>query len=258
MRNFTSVTPDKQVQLLVNNIWILKNQQNTGITTLPFFADGFPGLVFHDSTGKLLVLPQNKVMPSIFLYGQTIHPVEMKVKGRFRLIVFQFYPFVLKRIFGLNPKELEDACHDLTDWLPELKKTSSTRRVSSIPDEDIIHFISTKLLERFNQYKDRFNNQILEAVNLILEGKGKVTNQSIAEKVGSSKRTLERNFLKETGLTPKQFSLILQFNSSLAQIEARTYKKLSDVVYLNGYADQSHFIKVFKSYTGKTPKQFKK
>jgi AraC-like DNA-binding protein len=28
------------------------------------------------------------------------------------------------------------------------------------------------------------------------------------------------------------------------------------VVYQNGYADQSHFIRVFKSFTGKTPGQF--
>jgi len=32
--------------------------------------------------------------------------------------------------------------------------------------------------------------------------------------------------------------------------------KLSDVAYENGYADQSHFIRSFREFTGYTPSQY--
>ena len=57
-----------------------------------------------------------------------------------------------------------------------------------------------------------------------------------------------------TYLAPKHFSKIIQFQVSLNQLQANDYSKLSDIVYDNGFADQSHFIRVIKAYTGKTPK----
>jgi AraC-like DNA-binding protein len=68
---------------------------------------------------------------------------------------------------------------------------------------------------------------------------------------------LERRFLSETGLSPKQFAKIIQFQNSLTQLSVKDYTSLTDVVYQNGFSDQSHFIKVFKAFTGKTPKAFK-
>ena len=73
-----------------------------------------------------------------------------------------------------------------------------------------------------------------------------------------NERTLERRFLNEVGLSPKQFSKIIQFQLSLEQLTLKDFTKLTDIVYENGFADQSHFIKVFKAFTGKTPKTFKK
>jgi len=58
------------------------------------------------------------------------------------------------------------------------------------------------------------------------------------------------------GVTAKQFAKIIQFQQSLEQITVKDYSKLTDIVYANGFADHSHFIKVFKAFTGKTPLAF--
>jgi AraC-like DNA-binding protein len=71
-------------------------------------------------------------------------------------------------------------------------------------------------------------------------------------------RTLERNFVKNIGVTPKQFARIIQFNSSLKQLSETEYYNLTEIGYDNGFADQSHFINTFKRYTGKTPKEFQR
>ena len=43
----------------------------------------------------------------------------------------------------------------------------------------------------------------------------------------------------------------------IERVAGKDYTTLTDIVYENGFADQSHFIKVFKAFTGKTPKAFK-
>ena len=92
---------------------------------------------------------------------------------------------------------------------------------------------------------------------MIISSKGQEDINTISKKFNASKRTLERRFFSETGLSPKQFAKIIQFSSSMDQLTTKDFSKLTDIVYENGYADQSHFIRVFKSFTGKTPKAFK-
>jgi AraC-like DNA-binding protein len=73
-----------------------------------------------------------------------------------------------------------------------------------------------------------------------------------------SERTLERKFKQAVGISPKLFARIARFQQSLDQLRQNQYDKLSDVAYGNEYADQSHFIRVFKEFTGFTPLEFRK
>jgi hypothetical protein len=52
-------------------------------------------------------------MPVLFLYGQTIQPIELVMTGAYKIILFQLYPFVLKSFFNVVPKDLNDNCYDL-------------------------------------------------------------------------------------------------------------------------------------------------
>ncbi|MEZ4747997.1 MAG: helix-turn-helix domain-containing protein [Calditrichia bacterium] len=47
-----------------------------------------------------------------------------------------------------------------------------------------------------------------------------------------------------------------QFRSAMEQMTEADYVNLTEIGYDNGFADQSHFIRSFKRYTGKTPKEF--
>ncbi|MNY79127.1 DNA-binding transcriptional regulator ChbR [compost metagenome] len=54
------------------------------------------------------------------------------------------------------------------------------------------------------------------------------------------------------------FGRICRFQASLNQLRAQSYDKLSDIAFEQEYADQSHFIRNFKEFTGLTPFQFRK
>ena len=245
------MVPDERLNLFVKNILIFEEPDKQAVTTLPFFADGYPGLVFHVAENGLWVQPQNKEMPSAFLYGQTLHPVELHVKGSFRLIVFQLYPFVLHSFFQVDPVELNDGCYDMQQaegWTAielQLQMDSDTGKQ--------LQLITGYLFQIFLFRKEKLDYLIQEAIALVLDRKGIISIKEICGSLHITPRTLERRFLKESGVSPKDFIQITKFQQSLEQLYAKDFNKLSDIVYTSGYADQSHFIRVFKAFTGKTP-----
>jgi AraC-like DNA-binding protein len=76
--------------------------------------------------------------------------------------------------------------------------------------------------------------------------------ETIATRYGISARYMQQLFLQYTGLTPKLYSQINRFQHSLKLVTSRN-TSLTDIAYECGYADQSHFIKEFKAFTGTTP-----
>nr|WP_246496450.1 helix-turn-helix domain-containing protein [Chitinophaga varians] len=67
-----------------------------------------------------------------------------------------------------------------------------------------------------------------------------------------------QQFQQVVGSTPKRYIQLQLINASLAQIARHPDLPLTDVAYDNGFYDQAHFIRVFKSFAGITPLQYKK
>lgn len=247
-------TPPDSIALFVKNISVFESTAANRQTILPFYADGYPGLMFQQTQNGLRVQPHDKQMPVLFLYGQTLKPIELVMDGPYKLIGFQLYPFVLRHFFGVNPKDLNDDCYDLAA-IPEVSEMIT--QLQSKPNfEQRIAIISHFLAKQFTAKKERLDFTVRDTIQLILDSNGLLPIGVLCKTVGLNERTLERKFVNEVGVSPKQFSKIIQFQQSFEQLTGQDFKKLTDIVYQNGFADQSHFIKVFKAFTGKTPKHF--
>ena len=256
--NFHTYIPDKSVSLFVKTIWVFENDDKNIQTNLPFFADGYPGLMFQQTDNGLKVKPHNKKMPALFLYGQTIKPITLDIKGSYTLVIFQLYPFVLKSLFNVIPQSINDNCYYLDDGMGTDIITFTNQLLTYKNIQQKINAITDLLISFFEKKKQNLDYKIKQAIESIIQTKGQENISSIAEKLKLNIRTFERRFLNETGLKPKQFAKIIQFQASLEQLTVEDFTKLTDIVYQNGFSDQSHFIRVFKAFTGKTPKAFKK
>lgn len=80
------------------------------------------------------------------------------------------------------------------------------------------------------------------------------TLQECAHAIGLSPYQLIRLFRSHTGLTPQRWQINYRIN--LARHALSQQESISQVAYELGFADQSHFQRVFKQYTGATPKQY--
>lgn len=249
-------SPDNSISLFVKDIITMENNDPHGSHSLPFYADGLPGIMFHETENGLFVTPHNKKMPLLFLYGQTIHPIELKMEGPYKLIVFKLYPFVIESFFGVDPQTLNDACYDLmnmnnaeiTSEIEQLRKSSSL--------SDWTRQLTSFLYSIFEAKKEELDYTIRQAIVQIVEGNGQQPIKDLIKALPVSERTFERRFQTQVGVTPKQFSKMIQFHNSLSDLKNNQYSRLSDIVYKNGFADQSHFIRVFKAFTGNTPGGF--
>jgi AraC-like DNA-binding protein len=254
----TSLKVDKKLSPYVKDIFVFENQDDKKNTLLPFYADGYPGIIFQQATNGVLLRPKNKLLSEFFLYGQTIKPIELSINGAFKLTVFQLYPFAAKTLIGINPKQLNDDCFDLS-LLANVGVNHTIAQLKSKPDFIFQReTISSFLLKLIHQSAVPPDQRVQLGICLILNSKGKVSLQSLRESLHVTERTLERQFEDQVGVSPKQFIKIIQFNTSLNQLSEEVYTKLSDIAYENEYADQSHFIRMFKKFTGKTPSEFLK
>ena len=75
--------------------------------------------------------------------------------------------------------------------------------------------------------------------------------QEIAKKFGFTERNLERCFKSIVGLSPKQFSNLVRFESTLSILNNSKYS-----LEALGFFDQSHLIHNFKKFSGVTPNEF--
>lgn len=246
-----------KLDFFVKDILVLEEQFPTSKkTVLSFFADGYPGIVLLQSKNGAVLYPQSKKLSDFFIYGQTVHPIEIEIEDSYKLIVFQLFPFAVKILFGVNPKQLNDECYDLNQVNSKVKPL--IKKLLSLSDSknqitDIARFIS----ERVIQTLDHTEQKIQLAVNLILSSHGKITIKALCDNLHTTERTLQRHFLNYIGLPPKQFAKIIQFQSSFNQMSDKAFTSLSEIVFNGGYSDQSHFIRSFKKFTGKKPSAFK-
>lgn len=74
---------------------------------------------------------------------------------------------------------------------------------------------------------------------------------SVARAVGLSERQLERLFLERVGVSPRRYAQLRRFER--AQRLARSGRPLGQIAAEVGYADQPHFIREFKRFSGTTP-----
>ena len=69
-------------------------------------------------------------------------------------------------------------------------------------------------------------------------------------------RTLERNFVRRTGVTPKRLMRIVRLDYLWTKIKDEKAVDYQDLVFDGRYFDQAHFINDFKSIIGETPNYF--
>jgi hypothetical protein len=98
---------------------------------------------------------------------------------------------------------------------------------------------------------DRFVDKLLRRG--IVEDNNMVASVVSGHPMAMSERTMQRHFLKTTGLTYKAFTQIERAQKAMALLQQG--RAAADVAFALGYADQPHMIRSLKAIMGQTPRQ---
>lgn len=90
------------------------------------------------------------------------------------------------------------------------------------------------------------------AVDAIEEAGGNLRIASLAGRLGVSGRTLRRHF-GVLGMPPKHFAAVVRFRQAHAYLRATPGATWADAVGRFGYADQAHFVREYRRFSGSPP-----
>ncbi|GAA4322595.1 hypothetical protein GCM10023149_23040 [Mucilaginibacter gynuensis] len=102
---------------------------------------------------------------------------------------------------------------------------------------------------------DNRHNYVVGACRLIRNTMGSLSVESMSERLYISKRQLERCFKDQFGTSPKTYQRIIRFRNAYTRVRLARESRLrwTEISYAAGYADQAHFIRDFKAFTGELP-----
>lgn len=134
--------------------------------------------------------------------------------------------------------------------LEETTKISEVRQLS----KEILHTYTNMVFQVKNE---RYSKTITECTNYIYTHLyEKFNHEDIAETVDLSPKYLSTLFKKEVGVSISDYIHQAKV-AEASKLLSYSNTSISEIGSLLNYSDQSYFTKVFKKYTGITPKQYR-
>ena len=249
--NVKSFCPSPAISAYVANILVIENSGGTSGFVVPLYANGSPTIIFQSAKAS----SARGSVGNLMLYGQTITHDELCFEEPFVLIAYFLHPHALKSLFGMNAGELTNKRIDLNTFKAACEISLQERLLNELQ--------LTNRLELINDFIVKASaSNMADCAKIVFatrELKGNIGPNALRElqkKLNITERSLQRLFESQAGISPKMLKRVWQFHSAFQQLNHYQFSKLTDIAYQHGFADQSHFIRVFKEFTGLTPSEY--
>jgi AraC-like DNA-binding protein len=232
-------TAEVEITSTVNGASGILFQHHNGISA---FVSS-PAFCGHESPAESL--------PSAYAYGQITRPKLILAKGSYSATGVILKPHAWNILFGLSATELTERRVELNEFstgnIEEqlLNETHEQARLGLLRDfliSRVEHIKTTDVL-------------IHESVRAIHRNIRSIKVTHLLRQFEISERQFERRFKRAIGLSPFFYIRVIRFQEALKLIQSKQFKRLSDIAFALNFADQSHFIRDIKEFSGLTPKR---
>jgi len=260
--DYQTYLPHPDLESLISCYWTLEVPAAKDVQRQRIVPDGTIEMAFilgddikrYTSEDEFIIQPRSMVL------GQIIDPFYIEPTGYVNTFAIRFYPYGFANFVSVPLKNLAK-----TETPIEVLFGEETAKKL---EQDIIQATDTKqrieIIEYFLQNK--LNDQVIvsnivtnivrETIDALLATKGSASITDILKGDLSKRRQLERMFVKQVGISPKQLGKLIRLQSALKMMLNKEDESLTSIAYNNEYYDQAHFIKDFKEFTGVSPKEF--
>lgn len=254
MAQVNIIKPIPALAKYVNYFWAFDaDDLEDGKIQYRIVADGLPGLIFQHFEGKSIIEQAGGAkLPTTFAYGQATAPFTNFSKKQSSITGVSLKPNSLPVLFKTH-------AYEFTNKLFPLNELSASdindQLLNTANQKSRVNIISNYLLQAMRTQK-QFDSIIEDSLDKMIKGSPETTIRSLLKEYHISERHFERKFKMAVGIRPQQYLRILRFQQAIRQVIASVSDRLSSVAYDLNYADQSHFIRDFKEFSGFTPKEF--
>ena len=256
--NYQTFQPHPDLEALVKCYWILEIPAESGAARQRIVPDGCIEMAFilGDDIKRYTSENEYILQPRAMIIGQIVEPFYIEPTGHVNTFAVRFYPygfanFVSVPINNLANKETPlDILFDRNS-AKELEYTI----IHATSTQQRIEIIETFLLGRLNS-QATIDNIVKMTIDALLSTNGSASIKTILQDDPSKRRQLERNFIKQIGVSPKQLAKVIRLQAAIKMMLNRNSENLTDIAYESEYFDQAHFTKDFKEFTGINPKEF--
>lgn len=194
--------------------------------------------------------------PRSIISGLSDNYFDVSTAGETGVVFISFHPTGACHFFNFPLSEIENLSVDLADiFNSEIKKIEELLYLKSSINEKVA-VIENFLINRYCPIPLHDGLLIQKGIEIVKNYKGQTNAKYLSDCLYTSPKTLERKFAKYLGKTTKQIIKLIRFQGVLQDLSVNKNINLTEYAYRNGYFDQSHFIKDFKTYCGYTPKDF--
>ena len=194
-------------------------------------------------------------LPSSFVSGQSVSNYSLLVDSKIDQVGIVFKPTGLFHLFNLQMFEFTNIREDLHQVLPHDFLQIREKLAEIRADQARIKLLDELLVNRLKKVQYTPDG-VDKAASRIIDGYGNVNITQLLTDAYMSRRKFERHFLQRVGLSPKYYARIRRYGYVCSQMAGQREVSWDKLLYLGGYYDQSHFIKDFKEFSGKSPKEY--
>jgi AraC-like DNA-binding protein len=256
MFNSKMFLPDYRLNNWIKVYWFLEGK---GLGNNSFkrqiLPDGCATIVFVlQGTMNLSIYKNGILKRGIYIVPPVIKPHYDLISDDIRLIDIQLNPSVFYKLFNIPINELENKVYKFNDISLNFDD-SIIEKISNAQNNNFLIYslLNEYLINLFDKLNFKEDDILLNINELYKFGDLNkfFKNQNL------SIRQLERKVKTYTGLTPKNLSKIGRFYSILDYMKFREFSiEFTQLAFEHKFADQSHFIREFKSFSNETPLKF--
>lgn len=187
---------------------------------------------------------------------QTNGNLLIKTPENLKLIFCIFKPYGFYRLFKIPIHLLNNEVVPLEVFLGPRTREFKEKVLSAPTDDAKIGMVDDFFTGLARQLPPSYQAVVECAQDQLLQKNGLVNIDDLSRQVNMSRRSLERYFCENVGMSPKYYARVLRFNYAFGLKRANPALDWFDIIYDCGYFDQTHFIKDFRHFTGEPPVAF--
>jgi AraC-like DNA-binding protein len=251
---FSLHPPPAELAESVKAIWRARGTRQDFDAPEPIVPDGCVEIIFNLGD-PFINAGTGEQQPRDLLAGQMTCPVVALPTGDVDLIGVRFRTGRAGTALRVPMWELQDQLIAAADVLPHLDRVVDDLR--HVAEGERLNHLASALECRLHVVDTDSMSAVDDALSLIDATNGSVAIETVAKRVGISRRHLERKFRDHVGLGAKHIARIARIHSALDLLQAQPLMSGAEIAATCGYSDQAHLIRECQQLAGQTPQRLK-